>query len=177
VEVVPAKGAKIVIERVEDDTASDFKLLDVPKGREPAEGYTRDALAGVLSMLRFEDVFTAESEPVPGEGVQRAVFTIADGRSVQLESWDKDGKLMGRLTMTLDEDAARAKLEQRKAVAEVTADADEPADAIDVDAELAKLRESVEAFGRDRNNWVYVIPGYKASNLRKGFDEYLKPKD
>ncbi len=183
VEVIPAKGVPVKITRVENETAADFSLLDIPKGREPAEGYTRDALAGALSMLRFDDVFSTDAEmaaqPAP-EAMQRTTFTLADGRSVEVQSWDKDGKFMSRFSMALNEAAARAAL-QRHAVAKDDAAGDatteNPANAgLDVDAELAKLHELTDAFTRTHADWVYVLPAYKASNLRKGFDEYLKPK-
>lgn len=184
VEVLPADGKPVRIERVEDDASSDFRLLDVPKGREPAEGYTRDALAGVLSMLKFEDVFPAAAEPAP-ESVQHATYTLDDGRSVEVYFWEKDGKLLSRFSMRLDEAAARATLERRAEVAaagsaeggspegEAAADA---APAIDMEAELAKLRDQVEQFERSYGEWVYALPAYKASNLRKSFEDYLKSK-
>ncbi len=187
VEVEPANGKPVRIERIEDDAQSDFRLLDVPKGREAAEGYTRDALAGVLSMLKFEDVFTAAAEPVP-DSAQRATYTLDDGRSVDVRFWDKEGKVFSRFAMHLDEAAARVALERRadamKASDAKTTEAETPkgdattnaAPVIDVDAELAKLREQVERFGQEHGKWVYVLPAYKASNLRKGFDEYLKPR-
>ena len=184
VEVLPADGKPVKIERVEDDASSDFRLLDVPKGREPAEGYTRDALAGVLSMLKFEDVFPAGTESVP-ETVQHATYTLDDGRSVEVKFWDKDGKLLGRLSMHLDEAVARAALERRAEVAAATAAEDEvsgdeaakdAAPAIDVDSGLAKLREQVEQFERNHGQWVYALPAYKAANLRKSFEDYLKSK-
>ncbi len=184
VEVAPIAGKPVRIARVEDDANSDFRLLDVPKGREAAEGYTRDALAGVLSMLKFEDVFPVEAEPTP-DATQHATYALDDGRSVEVRFWDKDGTLFSRFAMHLDEAAARTALERRAAAAAATekseaetaeGDAVASAPTIDVEAELARLREQVAQFQRDRAAWVYALPAYKASNLRKGFDDYLKPK-
>src|SRR5690606_24143422 len=111
--------------------------------------------------------------------------TLDDGRSVEVYFWEKDGKLLSRFSMRLDEAAARATLERRAEVAaagsaeggspegEAAADA---APAIDMEAELAKLRDQVEQFERSYGEWVYALPAYKASNLRKSFEDYLKSK-
>lgn len=166
-------GGTIELARTEDDTASDFALVNLPRGREAADGYQREALAGLLSGLTFEDVFPA-AERAPPEKIRQARFTLDDGRQVEIVSWQDEGRTYARLAMTLDEDAARAWLARQPAPAEgddTGSGEDAPAPAT-----LDALTEEVAAFQRAHGAWIYALPSFKAANLNKGLEDYLKPK-
>ena len=166
IEVTPAQGPAFSLLRQDDDPASDFAFASLPKGREPAEGYRREALAGALSGLTFEDVFTARQRPVP-ETSQVTRFALDDGREVEIRSWQHEGNVLAALAQRLDADKAgqwRARQAER-------GDGDDAQD-----AEAADPAQQVEAFQRDHAGWVYQLPAYKASNLNKQLEDYLQPK-
>lgn len=172
VAITPVEGAAFGLQRQDDDAASDFALDGVPRGREPANGYEREALAGILSGLNFEDVFAAVDQPVP-EKVQLSQFTLEDGRVLRIESWPEDGRTLARFTMSVDE--ARAAAWRSRPMAQ--ADAGEAAGVTDADAVAADDAAALAArFQREHADWVYVLPAYKASNLGKGLEDYLKPR-
>lgn len=152
IEVAPAQGPAFSLRRNDDDPASDFAFVSLPKGREPAEGYRREALAGVLSGLTFEDVFAAEQHPVP-EKVQVTRFALDDGRELEIRSWPHEGHTLAAITQHLD------------------ADAEVP----DGDAPAADAAALVADFQHAHAGWVYRLPAYKASNLGKPLEDYLQP--
>jgi hypothetical protein len=164
--VTPAQGPAFSLLRKDDDPASDFAFASLPKGREPAEGYRREALAGVLSGLTFEDVFTARQRPVP-ETLQVTRFALDDGREVEIRSWPHEGHVLAVLAQRLDADKAsqwRARQAERAAGDDAQ------------DAEAIDPAQRVEAFQRAHAGWVYQLPAYKASNLDKPLEDYLQPR-
>ena len=171
ISVKPEDGATIALARTQDDTASDFALLDLPRGREAATGYEREALAGLLSGLSFEDVFPATERTAP-EKTRQARFTLDDGRLLEIVSWQDEGRTYARFAMTLDDAAAQAWLARQPADADAQNDDDAPAAPATLDA----LAEEVASFQRHHGDWLYVLPSFKASNLNKGLEDYLKPK-
>lgn len=182
IRVQPIEGPVIELARsAEDDAASDFAFVELPRGREPAEGYTREALAGVLSGLSFEDVFTLDEMPEP-EAIQEARFSLRDGRRLTLRSWQQDERTFARLSMALDEAAAQAWIDARTELAadeaEVSATGEDGVAPEEAAAEtLESLAAQVAAFEQVHQDRVYVLPLYKASNLNKGLEDYLKPKE
>lgn len=188
VSVTPAEGAAFAIERAADDAASDYRLEGVPPGREVAEDYQREALAGLLSGLGFEDVYPVAEYAVP-EQTRVTLFALDDGRRVRIESWQDDGRTYARFDMTLDEDAATAWLARPLAQAgdsasktrEAVTDGSDDETAVPASAARtvtrADLDSRVRAFQRARQDWVYQLPAYKAANLNKDLEAYLKPKE
>lgn len=179
IEVAPAQGPGFALARTEDDPASDFAFVTLPKGRRPAEGFRREALAGVLSGLMFDDVFTPEQRAVP-EQVQRTIYRLEDGRELEIHSWTQDSHTLATFTQRLDQaraDAWRA----RQAERQVTASSNDAADGADAAAPevdgAADIdpAQAVDAFQKAHAGWVYQLPGYKASNLDKPLEAYLEP--
>jgi len=134
VEVKPETGKPIVIDRA-DDVANDFRIVDLPAGREPASAFIGESMAGLLSELRFEDVLAASSVTVP-ETVRTARFDTRDGLVVDVRSWQADGKTHATLQATLDEERANAGIAAEQARARADWDAQQAALAAD-DAEVA----------------------------------------
>lgn len=184
VDVKPLIGAAFELVRSTDDPASDFALSPIPRGRELAENYQREALAGVLSGLTFEDVFAVADRPVP-EKTQHTTFALEDGRQLGIDSWQEGAQTMVHLSMVLDAAVADAWLARPVAEAEASSDSSagvEPnasnASTASGEAKLdrADLQAQVEAFQKAHADWVYVLPAFKASNLNKALEDYLKPK-
>lgn len=167
IEVEPVSGPAFALRRVEDDPASDFAFTSLPKGRKAGEGYRREALAGVLSQLRFEDVSIPEEQPLP-EKSQRTRYLLRDGRSVTLRSWEQDGHTFAMLEQTWE--APEKDTPAPSGEASEQASGDNPT-AADVAAETPAA--TVADFQRMHAAWVYRIPSYKAGNLSRALEDYL----
>jgi hypothetical protein len=196
VEVLPPDGEPIRIAR-ETGAAGDFKLQNVPRGREPLSEFVADATAGLLDSLRFDDVAAIDAVPAPASGTRRARFESSEGLRVTLQSWKVDDKTYAQLSADLDEAVASSWAERvaadtdaASAASSASADA-EPESVSDDDvptsttvvtvagapdgpealrAELAQLQQRFA--GR-----VFVLPAFKAGNLNRDLDAYLKPKE
>ncbi|HSE12043.1 MAG TPA: DUF4340 domain-containing protein [Rudaea sp.] len=101
---------------------ANFKVADVPKGREPSSDFVADALGSTLSGLRADDVFTAKEMPPPDK-VYKANYAAFDGLNVAVVAWVKDGKDYAQLSASLDDTAAAVHIsaDQTKAQAEYEA--------------------------------------------------------
>lgn len=184
VSVIPIEGPAFGLERVEGDPASDFSLQGVPPGRNVAKNYEREALAGLLSGLAFDDVFAASDYSIP-EKTRVMVFLFDDGRRLRIEAWEQGGHTYARFDMTLDEDLAEAWLARPIAQAESAetsggSEDDESAEKpVPTPPKVTRtdLDNKVVAFQNASRGWVYQLPTYKASNLNKDLEDYLKPKD
>lgn len=178
VSITPVEGPAFGLTRSDGDPASDFTLQGVPRGREVAPNYEREALAGLLSGLSFEDVFVASEQAAP-EQTQVALFSLDDGRRVQIDSWQHEGRTYARFSLSLDEEVAAIWL--ARPVAQAAAAPDE-AEATTSTAVVTPplTREQLDAqvalFQRTHEGWVFQLPAFKASNLNKDLEDYLKPK-
>ncbi len=179
VSITPIDGPEFGLIRSDGDPASDFALQGVPRGREVAANYEREALAGLLSGLNFEDVFAASELTAP-EQTRVALFSVDDGRRVRIESWQHDGHTYARFALSLDEDVAAAWL--ARPVAQVAAEPDaaeagaNAGEAPAVPVTRDQLDAQVAQFQRTHEGWVFQLPAFKASNLNKNLEDYLKPK-
>jgi hypothetical protein len=227
VKVEPPSGGTIEIVRAPEGSPGEFVLANPPRGREASTEFAADAIAGLLSGLKFDDVSKPGEQAPPAEGVTRVEFVGQDGVVVSVTSWTEGEKTWARLSATLDEEAAKkhAEAAQAKAVREhealvaasataapaadaaapPTGEAGKPADeaakpagdataaapatpaapaaplavtdpAKDREQRVAALRSEVEALNARAAERSFVLPPYKAGNLAKKLEDYLKPK-
>ena len=197
VEVTRPDG-KVVRVAKESEGDQNFKLADVPKGREAGSEYTVNGLASSLGGLRLDDVVPAK-DAMPGDKPLKAHFAAFDGLVVDAVAWEKDGKDYVQFTATadparagkhIDVQQAKEKAEYDAAVAAhaKTADAsksgDEPvkpasvADAAkDRSDKLAALDKEVADLNKRFKDWTFVLPAYKYAAFNKSLDDLLKPLD
>lgn len=187
--------------QVAKDAAGDanFKLADIPKGREAGAEYSANGLASTLAALRFDDVAPA-AEAIPDDTALKARYATFDGLVIDALAWEKNGKDYARFNASLD--AAQADkgiaAAQAKAKAEFeAASAAKPADSKDSSA-TQKVDEPVKPLAltdpaRDRANrlgalnkqvadldasfhgWTFVLPAYKYASINKSVEDLLKP--
>lgn len=191
----------------ENSGDANFKVADVPRGREVQSDVVANGLGSMLSGLTLDDV-RKDAEGAQGDHVlHRARYALFDGVTVSIEGWkdaDSEDGASGsgwiRLNATLDEDVARAAitagLEQEQAAAvaqgeaeQAVAESDEAASdtqdstvpTIDVEARtteaLAGLRKEVEDLNALASGWLFRIPAFKFTNIDKSVEDMLKPKD
>lgn len=238
VEVQPPEGGPVQIE-ANSGGEGDFRIANLPGGREPASAFVGDATAGFLSGLRIEDVRRAEGY-TPAEDAQAttASFRTREGMLVAIKAHTAGGETWASFEVSLDEQAAAERIQGEQAreamaheqalkaaqassqdeatqpsaagaavaaegqIAEAdsaaadasdantsapstaavsAADLPEPPKAVsDPEADRAErmqaLQDEVATLKRATEGWVFKIPSFKADNLRRGMDAYLKPK-
>lgn len=184
VRVAPAQGRAFILVRSGDAFGLD--------GKPPAALGNPDdgnATAGFPDQLAFDDLAADEGTAA----TLVATFTSVDGLSVTVSAWRRGPQTWARLSVALDEVAARdwyaAEARREAAAARATAaaaagtDADAPADAEDeaeaaataafVEERLAGLREQARRLRVAFEGKQFLIPPYKAANLLKTREEYL----
>ncbi|MFI4970150.1 MAG: DUF4340 domain-containing protein [Lysobacterales bacterium] len=183
--------------RVYKDAAGDanFKLADIPKGREAGPEYGLNGLASNLAGLRFDDVLPAQ-QATSGDKAAKARYAAFDGLVVDVTAWQKDGKDYAQFAASLDAaqadkgiaaEQAKAKADFEAATAAAAAKkeanaADAPIKPLaisdpsqDRDNRLATLNKEVADLKARFDGWVYVLPAYKYANIDKSIDDLLKP--
>jgi hypothetical protein len=104
--------------RVYKDQATDanFKVADVPQGREPSSEFVANELATPLAGLRVDDVLPAK-EQAPPDKPHRAEFSMFDGLVIDVTAWDQEGKDYAQFAARLDTAAANAEIDRSQAKA------------------------------------------------------------
>jgi len=110
--------------KVYKDQAGDanFKVADVPKGREVSSEFVANVLGSALAGLKADDVIAAK-DMAPDAKVYKANYAAFDGLAIDAIAWVKDGKDYAQFTAALDNAAAAARIdaEQAKAKADYEA--------------------------------------------------------
>jgi hypothetical protein len=123
----------------EQPTDANFRIADLPKGREPASDFVANGMGSGLSNLRADDAAAAKDAPAPVEkcdqgrslldsrdqgGAQKCAFKARylgfDGRVVEVTAWETDGKARVQFAASndavqLDADIAAAQASDKAA--------------------------------------------------------------
>lgn len=170
VRVTHPDGEVLSIQRESPDV-SDFEVLELPEGAELSWAGVAGGIAGALEYLNLEDVEPASPDAIDPASAVSASFTTFDGLVLDVRSAERDGQVLLSLAARFDPEAR-------------TEPAGPPPPPEGEDAEPAKAPpelkpvEEVEAEAAELNErlgkWVYIVPGYAGSNLRKRMDDLLK---
>jgi hypothetical protein len=101
---------------------ANFKVADVPKGREVSSDFVANPIGALLAGLRVDDAFPAKDQP-PADKVYKAHYAAFDGLTVDVLAWVKDGKDYAQFTAALDNAAAAAHADAEQAKAKADYDA------------------------------------------------------
>lgn len=181
VDITRPDGKTVRLAKAAEGDAN-FKLADIPKGREAGSDYAINGPASTLGGLKFEDAVPAKDAP-PAEKPLKARFATFDGLIFDVTAWEKDGKDYAQFAASEDETAAAAHIDAEQAKAKEAAAA-KPADAKetpaadpakDRDAKLAALRKDVDDLNARFKDWTFVLPPYKYAAINKAPDDFLKP--
>jgi len=110
--------------KVSKDQRSDtnFKVNDVPAGREVSSDFVANSVGSVLANLRADDAFPAK-DMAPPDKVHKAQYAAFDGLVLGVTAWDKDGKDYAQFAAHLDSAAANADIDKEQAKARADYDA------------------------------------------------------
>jgi hypothetical protein len=138
---------------------ANFKVADVPKGREVSSEFVANSLGATLSGLRADDVFPAKDMPPPDKEVYKAHYAAFDGLVVDLTAWMKDGKDYAQFAASLDTAAAETRIAADQAKAKSDYEAA-------VQAAAGKA-EAAESKGDDRKDAAARAPEPKPAEVAK----------
>jgi len=140
--------------RVYKDEPSDtnFKVADVPDGREVSSDFVANSMASALSGLHADDALPAKDAPPP-EKVRRAHYATWDGVVIDVSAWDKDGKDYAQFTAAFDPPAAGLNINWLQAKAKADYDA-----AVEAASKKAADENSASAKGADANAKAAEVP-------------------
>ncbi len=122
VELTNADGKTLkVYKEVEGD--ANFKVADVPKGRELNSEYAPNELASVLASLHANAADSAKSMPAPDKA-NKVQYNAFDGLVIEATGWQKDGKDYAQFSAKLDSKTADAYINAEQAKAKSAYQAD-----------------------------------------------------
>jgi hypothetical protein len=180
---------------------TNFKVLDVPSGREASSDFVANSLGSVLANLRADDAFLGKDTPPP-EKVHKAQYAGFDGLVLEVTAWDKDSKDYAQFVAHLDTAAANADIDKEQAKARADYDAalataskkaaDDKTDAAKAAADVPKpfavsdaakdrqdkldaLNKEIESLNKSFAGWTFAIPSYKFTDMSRTMDDMLKP--
>lgn len=161
VTIVHPDGETLIIEKASRD-ASEFTVLNVPRGRELTGPWVAGSVAGALAGLDLDEVQGREAlGPEPAQPVV-ATFVTFDGLVVEASAW----RVMDGTRVTFSASADRA-IADRFATTAEGEDAP-PADFAGVEAEAATINQRL-------GGWVYTLPGFKTEQLTRRMQDLLAP--
>jgi hypothetical protein len=115
-------GKSVRISKASEGDAN-FKLADVPKGREAGSEFTVNGVAATLAGLKFDDVVAAK-DASPAEKPLKAHYATFDGLVVDITAWEKDGKDYARFIASVDPEQAGKHIAVQQAKAKSDYDAE-----------------------------------------------------
>lgn len=194
------KTLKVYKDQVAD---SNFKIADVPKGREASSEFAANSLGSVLANLRADDVAAAKDVPV-ADKPSKAQYVTFDGLQLDATIWQKDNKDYAQFSASLDTAAANAGIDKAQAKAKTDYDAAVAANKTSADAKtetadaksveppkplavtdptkdrqekLDALNGEVASLNKTFAGWTFVLPTFKYADMTKSIDDMLKPLD
>ena len=187
VEITRPDGKSVRLAKAAEADAN-FKLADIPKGRDAGSDFAINGPASTLGGLKFDDAVSAKDAP-PAEKPLKARFATFDGLIVDMTAWEKDGKDYAQFVASEDEKTASAHADAEQANPKpASADAtsksapaeaprpDAAADPVkDRDAKIAALKKEVDDLNARFKDWTFVLPAYKYAAINKSPDDFLKP--
>jgi hypothetical protein len=141
-----------------------FDLLGVPEGTEIDSKWRVSDLGRSLAGLDLADVMPASQASVSDDG-RKVEMTTFDGLRVVLRSVKDGERTLARIRASFDESAVVAGFLPGGAEAEGESELLLSADAV---------REEADRINKDSQNWIYVVPDYRAKYMSVTKEELLK---
>lgn len=186
--VLTRAGGKTVRLFKDQPDEADYKLADLPAGREPAASASLDGPASALAGLNLLDVVSGQEARAPGDDqMLKAGFRTFDGLKLDVWAWKRDDKHYARFTVALEQAQAEARIQSDQAKAKADFEATQKTDptavaplsvsdpAKDREQRLAQLASETGALSQRFDERVFVIPPYQYAKLDKSQEDFLQP--
>ncbi|NJD05324.1 MAG: DUF4340 domain-containing protein [Methylococcaceae bacterium] len=166
---------------------TDFKVADLPAGKDLSSPGAANGLASTLGDLTLQDAAPAAEAKVPADGQQhKAGYRTFDGLKVDVTAWKDGDKHYARFTAVLEQAKAEAHVQETQAKAKTDFEAKQKDDpkltpppevadpAKDREQRLAALASEAAGLTRRFEGWVFVIPPFKYVYMDKTMDDLVK---
>ena len=150
VSVVRADGKSVRVAKQAEGDAN-FKLADVPKGRETGSEFTVNGLASTLGGLRFDDVLPAK-DVAPSDKPLKARYATFDGLVIDVTAWEQGGKDYAQFVASTDPDQASRHIAAQQVKAKTDSDAKGSAPQNDASSDSAAASKVDNAKPPDANS-------------------------
>lgn len=161
VEVTHPDGEAVKVVKASADDEN-FRLQNIPDGREAKSDWSVNALGNVLSGLELDEV--AAREAIDWEGAGRLYLLTADGLVIEAAMVEREGPEAG------GEREFWIHLEAQLFTTGVGF-------AADGDTREDDTRERAEAINERVGSWAYRIPQYKYNAMNRRMEDLLKAED
>jgi hypothetical protein len=141
-----------------------FDLLDVPEGTQIESKWKVSDLGRAVATLDMTDVIPASQASVSDDG-RKVEMTTFDGLRVVLRSVKDGERTLARIHASFDESAVAPEFLPGGAQAEGESELLHSADAV---------REEADRINRESQNWIYVVPDYRAKYMSVTKEELIK---
>jgi len=181
VEITHADGQVVRVFRDQRGDAN-FTLDGIPEGKQLADHYVLNNLAGFLANLQLEEVKKA---PLPTEGEKtQAVFTTFDGQQITLTLSTQDNVTYAWISATFNRDLLIAPPNSEIEAETISAEQAQQA-AKTHEENIAKMADQAEqqvnALNTKVTGWAYQLPTWKITALHKKVADMVqdvpKPED
>ncbi len=168
-------GEVVEIEKL-DPTSSQFKVRDVPDGRQLSYEGAGNSIGTVLSRLTLEDVRPVDEVDFSAAPLARTSVRLFDGQLIIVELAEFEDQTWARFQTRYEAPPEKAAPPEpvEDEDGETAEDEDEdPGD--DAAAVAAAVQARVEEQNARWTLWAYALPSYKADNLAKRMEDLLGP--
>lgn len=159
-----------VVSIVREQGGTNYTLESVPEGRAPKPAGEIGAPASALSYLRLDDVRdVAESGLELGEPTT-ALYETTSGLKITVRSWEADGTVWASISAEAPPEAAAAPgtpAGQDAAPPEQAGDSGSDAAPAEPAEDGDATRTEAAEINAKVSGWLYAIPDYQATSLRK----------
>jgi len=172
-------GEEIWMAKGDEAGSNSLAIVNLPAGKEPQSEWVTSRFASALTSLRLEDVRAASEVSMPEDELTTAEFWTQDGLHVIVKTLEQDGSTYAKFTADYAPDgapSAQAGPLVDKNLPNVLDPSGEAAPE-EPETDPAVVQAKADALNAKTKDWVYILPTYKASNLRAHMQELLKSED
>jgi len=156
-------GTEVIVSKKKPSQQT-FDLLDIPEDAQADPKWKLNDLGRSLASLDLEDVIPASQASVPDDGLRVEMITF-DGLRVILRSVKDGERTLARVEAFFDESLIAGEFfagaEQAEGESEFLLSAE-------------AVREEVTRLNEDWQNWVYVVPSYRADYMSVRKEDMIK---
>jgi hypothetical protein len=156
-------GAEVIVSKKKPSQQT-FDLLDIPEDAQADPKWKLNDLGRSLASLDMEDVMPASQAIVSDDGLTVEMTTF-DGLRVILRSVKDGERTLARIEAFFDESLVAQ---------EFFAGAEQADGESEFLLSTEAVREEVTRLNEDWQNWVYVVPGYRADYMSVRKEDMIK---
>ena len=177
-------NTKLVLKKESPDD-QDFTIVNLPKGKEVQSQFSVNNIVSTVTSLGLEDVKPASEVPFDDTAVVTATFQTFDGLEGTVKLLRKDEKNYVKVSAAFNPDLVWKPKPEENSESEKQSEEEnaEGKDAEKKEADKpkppkikpeAEVKAEIETLNKKVNDWVYVIPKFRADTILKKVEDLVK---